>query len=82
MIPVMTVQNFVVTGMSCEHCVAAVSREVRKLPGVERVDVDLGRGVVTVTADRQLGAAEMAAAADEAGYELVRAAAGDERSAC
>ena len=75
----MTVHDFAVAGMSCEHCVRAVSQELGKLPGVERVDVDLEHGVVTVTAGRRLGTADVAAAVDEAGYELVPGGAGSDR---
>lgn len=67
----MTSQTFVVRGMSCEHCVHAVTEEVEKLPGVRNVRVDLGTGVVTVDTDNLLSASDVAAAVDEAGYELV-----------
>jgi copper ion binding protein len=66
-------QTFYVAGMSCDHCVRAVTEEVSKLPGVERVDVDLAMGAVAVTADRLLGDAEVASAVEEAGYDLVEA---------
>jgi copper ion binding protein len=68
----MTIQTFAVAGMTCDHCVRAVSDEVGKLPGVERVEVVLTTGRLTVAADRPLDEAEIAAAIDEAGYELVR----------
>ena len=67
-------QVFTVEGMSCEHCVRAVTDEISSLPGVQRVDVDLAAGTVTVAADRELGESEVAAAVEEAGYELVPAA--------
>ncbi len=70
----MAVQVFMVAGMSCEHCIQAVAAEFSKLPGVQRVDVDLTSGAVTVTADRELDPAEIEAAVDEAGYELARGA--------
>lgn len=41
-------QRFSVTGMTCEHCVAAVSAAVGELSGVSGVDVDLASGSVTV----------------------------------
>ena len=66
-------QTFYVAGMSCDHCVRAVTEEVSKLPGVERVDVDLATGAVAVTGDRLLGDAEVASAVEEAGYDLVEA---------
>jgi copper chaperone CopZ len=68
----MNMQVFTVKGMSCEHCVRAVTDEITSLPGVERVDVDLAAGTATVVADRELGESEVAAAVEEAGYELVR----------
>jgi copper chaperone CopZ len=39
---------YTVTGMTCEHCVAAVSAEVGKLPGVSEVRVDLAGGELVV----------------------------------
>jgi copper chaperone len=63
-------QSFRVTGMTCGHCVSAIQREVGAIPGVDGVDVDLGTGGVEVTSGRPLSTAEVAAAADEAGYEL------------
>ena len=66
-------QQFRVEGMTCAHCVAAVTQEVSALPGVTGVDVALvagGTSTVTVTADAPLERAALAAAVDEAGYEL------------
>lgn len=59
-----------VTGMTCDHCVAAVRQEVAKLEGVTAVDVDLASGRVTVTSVGPLDDAAFAAAVDEAGYEV------------
>lgn len=69
----MTTSTYTVSGMSCEHCVAAVRAELGKVEGVTGVEVDLGSGRVTVTSDRPLDRAAVAAAVDEAGYELVDA---------
>lgn len=41
-------QTYRVTGMTCEHCVAAVSTKLGELPGVSSVDVDLATGGVVV----------------------------------
>jgi copper chaperone len=65
-------KTYTVTGMTCAHCVASVSAEVGRIPGVTGVHVDLGGGLVTVTSDRPLDDAAVAAAVDEAGYDLVR----------
>ncbi|UYQ60589.1 heavy-metal-associated domain-containing protein [Streptomyces peucetius] len=60
-----------VKGMTCDHCVRAVTSEVGALPGVEQVDVDLSTGEVTVSSRDRLDYDSIAAAVDEAGYELV-----------
>ena len=59
-----------VTGMTCGHCVSAVEKEVGAIAGVTEVHVELTTGDVTVTSDRALDRTELAAAVDEAGYEL------------
>jgi copper chaperone CopZ len=58
--------------MTCGHCVNAVTSEISELAGVTDVQVDLGSGAVTVTSDAPLDDAAVAAAVDEAGYEVVR----------
>jgi copper chaperone len=66
--------TFAVTGMTCGHCVAAVTTELSALPGVTEVSVDLvagGTSTVTVTSDTPIGRGQVAAALDEAGdYRL------------
>lgn len=66
----MTTTSYAVTGMTCGHCVSAVTTEVSRVPGVTGVDVDLATGTVTVTSDRPLDDAAVRAAVDEAGYQL------------
>jgi copper ion binding protein len=63
--------TYEVKGMSCEHCVRAVTEELSALDGVSAVDVDLASGAVTVTSESPLAADAVAAAVDEAGYEVV-----------
>jgi copper chaperone CopZ len=70
----MAVTNtYTVTGMTCEHCVQAVTGELSALPGVADVRVDLGTGAVTVTSAAPLPDGAVRAAVDEAGYELADA---------
>lgn len=60
-----------VRGMGCEHCRAAVKRELEKVPGVSRVEVNLEAGTATVDFDPGLaGAGDFRRAIEEAGYEL------------
>jgi copper chaperone len=62
--------TYLVTGMTCEHCAAAVTRELQTLPGVRDVQVDLPAGTVTVASDGPLPLDEVRGAVDEAGYAL------------
>lgn len=57
-----------VFGMTCGHCVSAVSRAVRAVPGAGDVAVDLDRGEVTVQGDPDPSAVRAAIA--EEGYEV------------
>ncbi len=65
----MTTRTYAVEGMTCEHCVAAVTTEVGKVPGISDVIVDLEQGTLMVTGDASRQA--LADAVDEAGYVLV-----------
>ncbi len=67
---IMSIQTFTVSGMTCGHCVQAVTAELTKLADVSDVTVDLATGVATVESSRPLDSTEVAAAVDEAGYEL------------
>jgi copper chaperone CopZ len=66
--------TFSVAGMTCSHCVGAVTSELTQLDGVSEVSVDLvagGVSSVTVVSEDTLDGAQVAAAVDEAGYEVV-----------
>jgi copper chaperone len=70
----MTSSSFRVSGMTCDHCIAAVQEELRALPGVSAVVVELvagGVSTVTVASDAPLDLQDVRSAVDEAGYELV-----------
>jgi copper chaperone CopZ len=73
----MTTQTFPVTGLTCGHCVGAITSELSVLAGVTDVQIELvveGTSTVRVTADEALTADEVAVALDEAGdYKLVSA---------
>jgi len=68
----MATQTYTVSGMTCSHCVNSVSSEIKQIPGVTDVQVDLASGAVTVTSDQPVDDTAVAAAVDEAGYELAR----------
>ena len=70
----MSTQTYPVTGMTCDHCVHAVSSEIKGIPGVTDVAVNLvagGTSTLTVASEDPLDEAAVAAALDEAGdYHL------------
>ncbi len=68
-----TSTTYTVTGMTCGHCVNAVTEEVVKIAGVSDVQVDLASGAVRVASESQLDDAAVKEAVEEAGYELVTA---------
>jgi copper chaperone len=70
----METKTYSVPGMHCDHCQAAVSRELEAVTGVERVEVDLETKLVTVRGEALKDAA-LIAAIDEAGYDAESVAA-------
>ncbi len=68
----MSTQSWTVTGMTCDHCVRAVTQEVNAIDTVQAVQVDLEGGRLTVDSTAPLDEETVAAAVDEAGYVLVR----------
>jgi copper chaperone CopZ len=64
----MQTKTYSVPGVHCGHCEAAVTRELEHLSGVQTVEVDLKKKLVTVGGDG-LDEAALAAAIDEAGYD-------------
>jgi copper chaperone len=62
--------TYTVVGMTCGHCVNAVTEEVSQLPGVTGVDVDLTSGSVTVISEAPVDESAVRAAVEEAGYEV------------
>jgi copper chaperone CopZ len=63
-----------VEGMTCQHCVKAVTAEVEGIAGVTEVRIALeaeGTSQVTVVADEAVPEELLEAAIDEAGYTMV-----------
>jgi copper chaperone CopZ len=71
---IMSTQTFPVTGLTCGHCVGAITSELRVLAGVRDVQIELvngGTSTLSVTADKALTDDEVAEALDEAGdYQI------------
>jgi copper chaperone CopZ len=69
-----TTTTISVSGMTCGHCVSAVSEELEALEGVEEVTVDLNAGgvsTVTITSSKELPPSDIGEAVAEAGYLVV-----------
>ena len=69
----MSTSTYIVTGMTCGHCVSSVTEELTKVDGVSDVAIDLATGAVTITSTGPVDAATVRAAVDEAGYEVASA---------
>ena len=66
--------TYTVRGMTCGHCVNAVTEEISEIDGVTSVEIDLvegGDSPVTVASDAELDIDAVRVAVDEAGYELI-----------
>ena len=71
----MATTTYTVRGMTCGHCVNAVTEELLTIMGVTDVAIDLvegGDSTVSVTSTDPLNITQVEAAVDEAGYELVK----------
>ena len=62
---------YTVAGMTCGHCVQAVTAEISAIPTVTAVAIDLPSGAVTVTSELTIDVGALRSAIGEAGYELV-----------
>jgi copper chaperone len=67
----MTTTRYTVKGMTCGHCVSAVTAEVGRIDGVTGVGVDLATGAVTVSSNTALEDKAVHEAVEEAGYEIL-----------
>lgn len=59
-----------ILGMSCQHCVATVTKVLCKLGGIKDVDVDLATGIVTFEEVSPVDMELLRTRISEAGYEV------------
>lgn len=72
----MTNKTVNVIGMTCGHCVNAVTEELNKISGVSGVSINLntdGPTPVNIVADNDISDSDIAAAVEEAGYTIAPA---------
>jgi copper chaperone len=60
-----------VKGMTCSHCVAAITKALQSLPGVSNVDVDLDSGRVSYDSAAPIPQEELARVVKAAGFGLM-----------
>jgi copper chaperone len=61
-----------VTGMTCQGCVASVTRVLKAVPGVSEVLVELAPGTAKIAYDQSLATLPvLKAAIEDAGYDVV-----------
>ena len=65
-----TTQTYTVTGMTCGHCITSVTEEVQEISGVEKIDIVLETGSLTITSAEPVDDAAVRTAVEEAGYQL------------
>ncbi|HEU5303151.1 MAG TPA: cation transporter [Gemmatimonadales bacterium] len=61
-----------ITGMSCGHCLNAVSRTLRSMPGVQVESVQMGRAVVSYD-EQAVSPSAIEHAIADAGYSATAA---------
>lgn len=66
----MTTSTLKITGMTCGHCVSAVTRALESRDGVSRAEVDLEGGTARVQYDEaRVSLQELESAVVDEGYE-------------
>jgi copper chaperone len=60
-----------IKGMSCQHCVTAVTKALSALDGIKDVKVDLKNGMATYEEVKPVDPQKITAAIKKAGYEVV-----------
>jgi len=66
----MSTSTYTVVGMTCNSCAMTVTEEVKEVPGVQDVTVELSTGTLTVASESDLDPALIKTAVEEAGYKL------------
>jgi copper chaperone CopZ len=70
----MSTTTISIDGMTCGHCVDAVTEELQALDGVRGVSIELNKGGIstaTVSSEADLDPAQIGEAVAEAGYTVV-----------
>ncbi|MCA1961142.1 MAG: cation transporter [Desulfomonile sp.] len=66
----MQVTTIKIEGMSCEHCVAAVTKALHEVEGVCNCRVDLSSGEATFDQEKPVDMSAVIEAVEKAGYQV------------
>jgi copper chaperone len=66
--------TFSVPGLSCEHCVSAITKALKRVDGAAKVDIDLAAKIVRVQSSQATNV--LAKAIKAAGYAASKVSAG------
>lgn len=59
-----------IKGMSCGHCVMAVTKQLQKIDGIKNVQVSLDKGEATFDEEHPVDSDVIRAAVKKAGFEV------------
>jgi copper chaperone len=59
-----------IQGMTCQHCVMAVTKALGSLPGVKDLKVDLVKGEATFQNAQNVSREEVRRAVEDAGFQV------------
>jgi len=59
-----------IKGMSCNHCVMAVTKALNGIEGIKDVKVDLAKGEATFNNEKPIDMKMIRDAVEKAGYEI------------
>lgn len=59
-----------IKGMSCNHCVMAVTKALNEIRGISNVNVDLEKGQATFERDESVDLKAVEQRIEKAGYEI------------
>jgi len=66
----MVTRVYRVPGVSCQHCVRAITEELRKIEGVHDIEVNLAAKIVRVVSEDTVPDERIRSGIEEAGYTI------------
>jgi copper chaperone len=70
----MVTRTYRVPDVSCQHCVRAITEELRKIAGIQEIEVDLAQKIVRVVSEEQVPKEAIRNGIEAAGYTIAASA--------